>query len=314
MAVLLPTSLAIGGTYLGVHVYGSYGLALFVATPICATALAGWILRRADPKITYLEAMPAAWLVPLLTVVMLVVLGEEGIICLALASPLLLVLTHLGLGLGLALTGKGGATREQPTSLAGLAFVPFLTTSALVPSAHYAERLVMSPPTVREATTRIVIAAPIERVWQEVVGFSRIEAPPDLLSRMGVAYPIEARLVGEGVGAVRHCVFSTGEFVEPITRWEPPHVLAFDVRSAPPPMRELSFHDHVAAPHLSTAFVSHRGQFVLSTQADGRVLVEATTWFTHDLAPDWYWGAITDHVIHRIHRRVLDHIALEASR
>ena len=42
---------------------------------------------------------------------------------------------------------------------------------------------------------------------------------------------------GEGVGAVRHCVFSTGAFVEPITIWNEPRHLRFDVTAMPEPMR-----------------------------------------------------------------------------
>jgi hypothetical protein len=47
-------------------------------------------------------------------------------------------------------------------------------------------------------------------------------APPGWLYAAGVAYPLRARIHGEGVGAVRHCEFTTGAFVEPITAWEPP--------------------------------------------------------------------------------------------
>ena len=45
---------------------------------------------------------------------------------------------------------------------------------------------------------------------------------------------MKARIEGEGVGAIRYCSFSTGDFVEPITAWEKPHRLAFDVVKNPP--------------------------------------------------------------------------------
>ena len=35
---------------------------------------------------------------------------------------------------------------------------------------------------------------------------------------------------------------------------------------------------------------------------------EQPTWFTHSLSPQWYWGPISDYMIHRIHERVLNHI------
>jgi hypothetical protein len=53
--------------------------------------------------------------------------------------------------------------------------------------------------------------------------------------------------------------------------------------------------------------VSRHGQFRLYEQ-NGRTMLEGTTWYTHSLSPQWYWGPVSDFIIHRIHDRVLDHI------
>ena len=140
-----------------------------------------------------------------------------------------------------------------------------------------------------------------------VVAFPRIAEPPRGVFRWGIAYPIEARIEGQGVGAVRYCTFSTGDFVEPITAWEEPVRLAFDVTENPPPMKEISIHRDLHAPHLHGHMVSKRGQFHLKQQGN-QVLLEGTTWYTHSLSPAFYWGMISDEIIHRIHRRVLLHI------
>ena len=49
----------------------------------------------------------------------------------------------------------------------------------------------------------------------DVIGFSDLPEPPEWEYRLGIAYPMRARIDGEGVGAVRRCEFSTGPFVEP---------------------------------------------------------------------------------------------------
>jgi hypothetical protein len=54
-------------------------------------------------------------------------------------------------------------------------------------------------------------------------------------------------------GAVRHCNFTTGSFVEPITVWDEPRLLKFEVVEQPAPMKELSFWD-IDAPHLHDYF------------------------------------------------------------
>ena len=66
----------------------------------------------------------------------------------------------------------------------------------------------------------IKINAPPEAVWKQVVAFSEIPPPTELLFRAGIAYPVRAEITGHGPGAVRHCVFSTGPFVEPIEIWD----------------------------------------------------------------------------------------------
>ena len=84
-----------------------------------------------------------------------------------------------------------------------------------------------------------MIDAPPDEVWRHVVSFSDLEPPNDWLFRSGVAYPIRARIEGTGVGAVRHCEFSTGAFVEPIEVWDEPRLLRFAVTSNPAPMRRM---------------------------------------------------------------------------
>ena len=110
------------------------------------------------------------------------------------------------------------------------------------------------------------------------------------------------------MGAVRHCEFTTGAFVEPITVWEPPHKLAFDVVDQPPSMEEWSPWNVVHAPHLVGTMQSRRGQFELVELGPTTTRLVGTTWYTLDLAPGAYWSLFSDAIVHRIHGRVLRHI------
>jgi hypothetical protein len=76
-----------------------------------------------------------------------------------------------------------------------------------------------------------------------------------------IADPMRATLDGEGVGAVRHCVFSTGAFVEPITAWDPPRRLAFEVTAQPAPLQEWTPWRRVAPAHLDGYLRSERGEW-----------------------------------------------------
>jgi len=125
---------------------------------------------------------------------------------------------------------------------------------------------------------------------------------------LGIAFPIRAEISGQGVGAVRHCVFSTGEFVEPITVWKEPRLLKFDVTSQPKAMEEFSIYSNLHPPHLENYLISKEGQFELTSLPDGKTLLEGTTWYQNRFWPAVYWRFWSDYIIHRIHQRVLDHI------
>lgn len=102
---------------------------------------------------------------------------------------------------------------------------------------------------------------------------------------------------------------STGPFVEPITAWDAPYHLAFDVRSSPPTMHEWSPYERVHAPHLDGILQSRRGEFVLTRLPDGGARLEGHTWYTFAMAPEGWWTLWSDVSIHAIHSRVLRHIA-----
>ena len=154
----------------------------------------------------------------------------------------------------------------------------------------------------------MIVDAPPAAVWPHVVSFPDLPPPSDWLMKTGIACPVRARIDGEGVGAVRYCEFTTGAFVEPITVWNPPHHLAFDVTEQPPTMEEWSPYQHVHAPHLIDALQSRRGEFRLEALPSGKTRLIGTTWYTLDMAPKAYWKAFSDLIIGRIHRRVLEHV------
>jgi hypothetical protein len=171
----------------------------------------------------------------------------------------------------------------------------------------------LQKPPLRVVLTSIEIDAPPQAVWPHVLGFADLDEPPQWFFRLGIAYPVRARLDGRGVGAVRRCEFSTGAFIEPITAWEEPSRLAFDVRSQPPPLHEWSPYRRVHAQHLLDTLQSRRGEFRLVELGSGRTRLEGRTFYQLAMEPQTYWAFFGDLLIHQIHQRVLKHIAAEVS-
>ncbi|MGH8640009.1 MAG: hypothetical protein ACREUZ_23025 [Burkholderiales bacterium] len=117
----------------------------------------------------------------------------EGMICLLMAFPIAAPLTILG-----ALVG-GAIARLPRERTAG-----FLMLVLMAPLGPAVERQV-DRPADRVVMSAIEIEAPPAAVWEHVVSFSDIQAPPGWLFRTGLAYPVRARIDGSGVGAVRWC-------------------------------------------------------------------------------------------------------------
>jgi hypothetical protein len=299
-AFLLGTAAGVAtGVALGVSGtlgFRSYGLSIFVVTPFVSAATAAFVAARVDPDFDSTIGVVFATLGALLAT--FIVLAFEGLICLVLATPLMIPIALLG-GLVGHTIARSGASR------ASIALMLAATAGAQVVDA----RLTAAP--TREVMTAIEIAAAPEAVWRNVVSFSEIRTPPSWLFRTGLSYPLRARIEGQGVGAIRHCEFTTGAFVEPITAWEEPSRLAFDVISQPPPLREWSPYRTVYPPHLDGFFKTSRGEFRLVPLPGGRTRLEGRTWYTLRMEPTGYWNFIADAILHRIHARVLDHIRRE---
>lgn len=291
----VASSVGIGLGMIGASVYSMklYGAALFFGTPFVMGLVTAMLYNR-----TYRRGLGATLGLAAagvgVTGLATLLFAIEGILCLVMAAPIALVIAMLGAALGWALSF------QSPRSAAA-SMVLALPALAGVESKA-------AEPQLREVTTSIEIDAPPEAVWKNVIGFSELPPPPEWFFRLGIAYPVRARIQGEGVGAVRHCEFSTGPFVEPITTWDPPRRLAFDVVAQPPSMTELSPYRHVQAPHLEGYMVSRGGEFRLVPLDGGRTRLEGSTFYTLSIFPEAYWVVFGEGLLHAIHGRVLRHI------
>ncbi|HKR09078.1 MAG TPA: SRPBCC family protein [Gemmatimonadaceae bacterium] len=276
----------------------TYGITLFVATPFLQGVVVGWAFNRQTVKPDG-QTSSVVILSVLLVGGALALFALEGLVCIAMAFPVALLVAILGgiVGRQIAIVGGNGG--------AGIAAALFV-----LPSGALIERATTAPPTY-EAVTAVDVAAPASTVWRHVVQFKTIEDLPSWYFRLGIAYPISASINGSGVGAIRRCEFSTGAFVEPITAWDEPSRLAFDVVAQPPPMRELSPYSKVYAPHIDGFFRSSHGEFRLIPTASGTRL-EGHTWYSVAIYPQAYWRALSELLLHRIHQRVLDQVKREA--
>lgn len=284
----LTTLFAVGATALITN-FPAYALGLFVLLPVCIGVVAALLANSLDGQ---RRGKTVALLTLLAAAVILTAIMIEGVICLLMAAPLAIPLALLGVAIG-------NSIRNPKHALA-----PALL---LAPLLGGVETQLLNHPALRSVETIVDIQAPPETVWRHVIEFPDLPQPHEWYFQAGIAYPLRARIEGRGPGATRYCEFSTGPFVEPITTWDEPRLLAFRVTSNPEPMRELSPYD-IHPAHLHGWFDSRRGQFRLEPLPNGGTRLHGTTWYTQRLQPEPYWSMWTDAIIQRIHQRVLGHI------
>ena len=303
LAVLLTLALGAAWTALGTLGFSQYGWGLFVALPFCLGFVAVLFYGYHHPR-SYGKCVLVAEISIVLLGAALMALAIEGLICVVMAAPIAMLIAAMGASIGYVIQRRPQTMQPAPTMM--------LLAVLLVPGLMEAERAAGPEPPLFAVRTSIEIDAPPEQVWRHVVSFAEMPPPEDPLFRLGIAYPTRATIEGRGPGAVRHCVFSTGAFVEPIEVWDEPRRLKFSVTSNPPPLQEWTPYREIHPPHLKGFLVSRQGQFLLTPLAGGRTRLEGTTWYEHNMWPAGYWRLWSDTIIHHIHLRVLRYIKRQA--
>lgn len=299
MALLLISPFGVVATLLGTKTFSQYGWGLFVGLPFCL-GLGSVLLDGYHRPHSYPRCLLVSWLTILLTSLALLALAIEGVFCLVMAAPMAVVLAAVG--------GSLGYLIQRRSRTAGETGMTLLVVLLSIPAFLGAERATPLEPSLLRVRTAIEVKAPPEVVWRNVVAFAQLPPPSEWLFRMGIAYPMRAEIQGHGAGAVRHCVFSTGAFVEPIEVWDEPRLLKFSVTENPSPMQEWTPYKDLHPPHLDGFLTSRAGQFLLTPRPGGRTRLEGTTWYYHHMWPASYWQLWSDWIIHKIHLRVIQHI------
>jgi len=220
----------------------------------------GWARRVLTP-----------WLAALACLGCCLIFAWEGLICVWLWLPLVLILSSLGGLLAGLLRFLFPSKPGKTYCLAVVALVPFVAAPLESLRAKAAE--------VRSVHTSVEINAPSKVVWQQIRSVPRIEPSEQSFSvshLLGFPYPIDALLEGEGIGAVRYARFDGGVlFIERITEWVEGERLSFpihaDTKSIPPG----TFDEHVTIGGLY--FDVLNGTYAVETVSPNRVILHLSS-------------------------------------
>jgi hypothetical protein len=255
-----------------------YGLTMFIALPVVTGFVAGCCSRffRAAAVSTLLSIV--------ICFVLLLFTGLEGVVCIIMALPLIVIGALAG-----ALVGM--AVRQVIDSRGTLCVASLLGLSSLYAAGQEEERT-QGPDRVETAVSSCVVSGSPQEVWERISRVDRLSAERPILLQIGLPVPKYCTLEGAGVGAKRVCHFDSGVIEEEITAWDPPN--SFDVkitRTTLPGRHWLHFES-----------ASYRFVAVSPSQTE---ITRATT-ISSKLRPGWYWRRFEEMGIEAEHRYLFD--------
>lgn len=254
----------------------------FVILPVMMGIISAWCWKSLDWKGKSLTGYSC--LNGLLGILLSAIFLGEGMICLLIVSPLIMVFVITGAFIGRVMFKKNNTNLN--VSIFSLLFFLFIADSLSTP--HY-ENLVSDV---------VVINATPKEVWRHVVAFDRIDEKDEFwLFRIGMPMPVAASVSGHYEGAERKCIFSNGyTFDEKIAVYQPERNLTFDIVKQP---RDPEIMGHIDI---------LKGQFLLKDNGDGSTTLTGNSWYRLYVFPVWYYDIWAESITRNVHLRVMDHI------
>jgi len=304
LAATFGAILGLGALAISVGLLRDYGAALIIGSPCITGFASGAFYARLSPAGKISGAVGAAALAIVMMTVVVVAFAIEGLFCLAILFPV-----YVAPALVASVVGFYAGRALPRPALDVAIFTSMLSFFVLLGLEHVSPVPALEPPPVR---TEVEIDAPPETVWPLLPTVAPMAPPTDLLFRTAIAYPIDASMEGEGIGATRVCEFDTGQALEVVDLWEPGHALGFAIKSQPEPVRELTLYRTFRQPHNDGYIENTRGELRVDPLPGGRSLLTGITWYKVRLTPEAYWRGFIDLFIHRIHHRVMDTVKARA--
>ncbi len=294
LSILLTSLLGAFFFYLTVHVSKVYGWALFVYSPL-ALAFFSSMLYSYNTSRSLSSCMKIAFGSIGFILVLLLLWKMEGIICIAMASPIIALLGFFGAWLGHKF--QRGGRRQKHSMLMSIALLNPLLTGV--------ERQCQLQPPVQTVRSTVVINAPPNQVWKALTRQMIYGKHEGFLFKAGITYPTSAEIVGVDNHRFLKVNLPNSEVYAPITRYIPQQTLEFSFAQTPEPMKEMSPYKDIHPPHLRGYFNVRKGVFNLRPMPGNRTELSGTTLYQYEIWPVEYWKLWTSFILDRMHLKVL---------
>lgn len=286
LAIMAITRYVAGENRPDVGASNTYIFSMFVVFPIAMGFISAYFWRHRRRKTVNYIGLSA--INTIIVIALSYIFLKEGVICLLIVSPLILVFITAG-----ALIGKVIFRRNNNN-------VNVSVVGALV--LVFAADMMTDHEFTAKVSDTMIVNAPVEKVWPLVVEYEPITMKENYwLFKAGMPSPVQSTVDGHKVGAGRKCIFSNGYvFDEKIVVYKPNQELTFDITEQP---RDPEIMGHIDI---------KRGQFILKDNGDGTTTLIGNSWYTLYVFPVVYFDSWAESITRNVHLRVMEHIKEQA--
>lgn len=153
--------------------------------------------------------------------VVLLFTGAEGLVCIIMALPILLLAILIGWVIGQAIRKKR-ATKDANLQLSLSPLLIFFV-------ANFFELFSGSSFVPAEISDEITLEASPSEVYQKIIHVDTVDASPSMWHYLGLPMPLNCILSKEKIGGLRSCSFDQGKIVETIREIKKNELLVMDV-------------------------------------------------------------------------------------
>lgn len=217
---LITAIILLAGGVLLYFKIADYGFSFFMIFPIAVGFSIG-TLSSSQKKTTLWASLLFGLLIAL---VLLVVLGIEGFVCVLLAIPLIALLMLLGLWLSRRY--KKLVEKRMPPNQLNIIIFPLL----ILIVANFFENLLIAENKTITVSNSIVLPYSAEVVFDAVKSMDKLDAEKPFLLKLGLPSPYKCELEENKIGAKRVCLFENGRIVAEVTEFKRGEILKMEVK------------------------------------------------------------------------------------
>jgi hypothetical protein len=235
----------------------------------------------------------AKWaMVPILGLfVILGIMAGEGIICLIVYSPIIIVPFYFGIIIGYVIQQK---FFTRTFSLLVLFILNIAASSSKV---SVSEDKIIS--------NSIVINVSNKLVWKKITHHFQFGESNNFFFKNGVSYPLEMNLVSSTACQSLLCKYNNGDVKAKVLKCDSLKLLRFTIQDSLASMKETSIYHDSKTMHIYQHFFINYGEFKIEVMDKNKVKLIASTSYKHKFNPEIYADIWLEYFISNLHQHVL---------